>query len=350
MRAFCIVLLAMSACAHIEAPPGGPQDSIPPALLLTRPDTLAVVTDFTGPATLVFEDRLSERGVEESVLISPLTSAPDVDHRGNEIRVRLRRGWEPGRIYQITVLPGLQDLWNNRIGAPTTLTFSTGPAIPNTRVGGVVRDRITGRPEVGTRVEAVLRPDSLVYSSVTDSTGAWSFARIPEGPYGIRAYRDLNRNRILDGFEANDTASATLRAGAAPGSIQLAVLPADTTAPKLAAVEPADSLVELRFDDFLDPEQSVSAGQVTITAPGGRRIGIAAVRLATGRATGQDSLRVLPTQTLSVRPAESLLPQTEYRVQAERVRNVRGLLGGGEATLRTPAPPAAPAPARPPNR
>ena len=337
-----IVVFSLGACAHIEPPPGGPQDSIPPALILTRPDTLAVVPNFTGPAALVFEDRLSERGIEDAILISPLTSAPNIDHRGSEIRVSLRRGWQPGRIYQITVLPGLQDLWNNRIRQPTTLTFSTGPPIPDTRVTGRVLDRVTGRAEVGTRVEAILRPDSLVYATATDSAGAFTFARIPAGTYSVRAFRDINRNRSLDSYEANDTALALVQAGATDtAAIRLAVLPPDSTPPALASAQAADSIVELRFDDFLDPAQVLSTAQVQISGPGGQGVPVTAVRPGGGAGAAPDTAQRLPSQTLLVQPAAPLAPAAEYRIRVEGVRNLRGLLGGGETTMKTPAETAA---------
>lgn len=345
MKVHWLLVLAFAACAHIEPPPGGPQDTIPPALLLTRPDTFAVVPNFSGPAALVFEDRLSERGVEEAVFISPLTSAPNVEHRGNEIRASLRRGWERGRIYQITLLPGLQDLWNNQLGQATTLVFSTGPAIPNTRVAGIVLDRLTGKPEVGTRVDAVLRPDSLVYSTATDSSGAFTFRWIPEGRYGIRAYRDINRNRAPDLYEANDTAAVTLRAGATDSAaIRLAILPGDTTPPAVASARVADSVsIELQFDDYLDPAQTLGPTQVRITGPGGQSVTVASTRIggaetqATDTAAANAPAAPLPSQTLSVRLMGPLAPGAEYRIRVDRVRNVRGLTGGGETTLRTPA-------------
>ncbi|MDQ3388866.1 MAG: hypothetical protein M3483_05115, partial [Gemmatimonadota bacterium] len=97
--------LAMGACAHIEAPTGGPEDKTPPQLIVTRPDTSSRVESFSGPAVLVFDERLSERDVAGAVTVSPRTSGVRVDHSGDELRVSLQRGWEPGRIYQIAVQP-----------------------------------------------------------------------------------------------------------------------------------------------------------------------------------------------------------------------------------------------------
>lgn len=337
-----VVLLA--GCAHVEAPPGGPEDRTAPALVSTQPDTLAVVPGFSGPVTLAFDDRLSERGLEESVLVSPLTSAPVVDHRGSQIRVSLRRGWQPGLIYQITVLPGVQDLWNNRLAQPITLVFSTGPAVPNTRLTGSVVDRVTGRPEIGQRVEAIRQPDSLVYATASDSAGAFVFSRIPAGPYRIRAYRDLNRNRTLDEYEPFDTAISTLAAGAAEvPTVRLAVTAPDTTPPAVASGSVAGTAIQVQFDDFLDPAQPVTPAQLRITGPGGQVVAAASARIGGAGGAPADTAAVrLPSQTLSVEPATPLTPQTEYRIRVTGIRNIRGLTGGGETTFRAPA--AAPRP------
>ena len=349
LRAAALLLL-LPACAHIEPPPGGPEDLTPPIVVATRPDTLAVVPGFTGPAAFVFDSRVAGENVADAVLISPLTSAPDVDRRGSEIRVGLRRGWEPGRIYQITVLPGIQDVSNNRTREPVTLVFSTGPPIPDTRLTGIVTDRITGRTEAGLRVEAIPQGDTLGYATVSDSAGAFVFTRIPSGAYQLRAYRDLNRNRLAEPYEPRDSAAATVTAGAAGApSVRLAVLAPDSTAPRAASAQLAGTSVQIQFDDYLDPTQAVTPAQVRITGPGGQLVAVTRARIGQLEAAAPDSAAApgaapfaLPSQTLSVQPAAALAPQAEYRIRIDGVRNLHGLVGGGEVVLKTPAaaPPA----------
>ena len=97
-RLAALVCALLAACAHIEAPTGGPEDKQGPQLLTTRPDTFARVTSLNTPAVFVFDEGLSEERIEEAVSVSPRTSAVAVDQRGDELRVSLRRGWEPNRI------------------------------------------------------------------------------------------------------------------------------------------------------------------------------------------------------------------------------------------------------------
>ena len=70
--------MILPACAHMEAPPGGPADTQGPRLLTTRPDTMARLESFPGPVVLVFDEGLSEERVEEAVEVSPRTSALSV--------------------------------------------------------------------------------------------------------------------------------------------------------------------------------------------------------------------------------------------------------------------------------
>ncbi|HEX2205308.1 MAG TPA: Ig-like domain-containing protein, partial [Longimicrobium sp.] len=268
--AAALALALAAACAHVEAPTGGPADETAPKLLVTQPDTNAKLTSFRGPAIFVFDEGLSEKGVEDAVNLSPATSRASIDKRGDEIRVEPRRGWETGRVYQVEVGPGIQDLFGNRTTERYRLVFSTGPEIPDTRFAGTVLERTTTRPSVGARVEAVLLPDSLVYSTVTDSAGGFTFAQVPAGDYLVRAYTDQNRSRELDEFEARDTARVRVaERDTAPPDTRLSVIRPDTSPPRATgATASADTVIEVRFDDFLDPTQPLAPAQVTVAGPG----------------------------------------------------------------------------------
>lgn len=350
------------ACAHVEGPPGGPEDKVPPALLVTRPDTLAVVPSWDAAAVLVFDERLSERGLQDAIAVSPRTSMVVVDHRGDEIRVRLREGWRPGIIYHVTLQPGAQDLFNNPLVEPVTLVFSTGPEIPATLLTGVVTDPITRKPEVGIRVEAIRSADSLVYAVPTDSAGGYRLGRIPEGEYEVRAFRDLNRNRALDDFEPRGLASATVVAGDSARQA-LGVLMPDSTPPTVASVELRDSILELKFDDYLDPEQSLPPARVQIRDPEGRFVPVASITVGTPRAEppaapsrpgreqpADTATAPLPSQSLFIRLADDaeVEPGVTYSIRVRDLRNLAGLTGDAETELKVAAPqeePRTPAPA-----
>jgi hypothetical protein len=350
--------MAIVACAHVQAPTGGPEDETPPAVLVTRPDTLAVVPGWDSPVVFVFSERISEQGVEEAVQVSPRTSPVRVDRGSDEIRVSLRRGWEPGVIYHVMLAPTIQDLFNNRLAEPVEVVFSTGPEIPDTRVAGEALDRITGEPEVGARVEAIRLADSLVYAVPTDSAGNLVLARIPTGEYLLRAFRDLNRNRALEVFEPRDSALITVAVGE-PVRAGLRLLMPDSTAPILASVERVDSVtVELEFDDYLDPAQTVTPAQIRVVGPDGSALPIA--RAAVGGLAPRDTVAQdttvrdtvgaerapLPSRTVVVElaPGAALVLGAEYRVYVEGIENVVGRVGASEDTFEVPEQPAEAAP------
>lgn len=317
-----------------------------------------------------FDERISEQGVEDAVSVSPRTSPVAVDRSRTGIRVSLRRGWEAGRIYQVRVGRTVRDLFGNSLAAPLEVVFSTGPPIPDTRISGTVRDRITGQPQPNIRVEAIHQPDSLVYTVPTDSAGGWALRRIPAGPYQVRAFRDLNQNRALDAFEARDTATLQV-AGAVANPVQLSLLAPDSTPPKLGGAAVSGEEIELRFDDYLAPAQPLSPALVQLSGPGGATVPVAAVRLGSAApaapppvardTAGQDTAAAdsaapappdsarasqapvapaqpsLPAQTLVLRPASPLAPGARYRVRVQGVRNVNGLVGGGEVEFSAPA-------------
>jgi hypothetical protein len=371
-RLAALVCALLAACAHIEAPTGGPEDKQGPQLLTTRPDTFARVTSLNTPAVFVFDEGLSEDRIEEAVSVSPRTSAVAVDQRGDELRVSLRRGWEPNRIYQIVVDSTVQDRFNNRIGEPIRLVFSTGPAIPETFLSGTVFDRTTAQPAKGVRVEAILRADSLVYATRTDDAGTFAFAQIPAGDYQVRAFNDPNANRSLEAFEPRDTTVARVAVGAQP-AVELSIVAPDSTAPRPLEATIADSTITVRFDDFLDPAQRIATAQVTLLASDSTPVRIASVALGTPAEPGaqpapRDSAasgvrpgardtaaaatpaapqRPVPARTITIRVAGALSPDAQYTVRVTGMRNLVGLVGGGEVRFRTPR--AAPAPTPPAN-
>jgi hypothetical protein len=353
-------LALLAACAHVEAPPGGEADTAAPVLEATRPDTFARMRSYLGPVVFSFNEGLSEKGIDTVVTVSPRTSGVAVDKHGREVRVELRRGWEANRIYQVTLHAGVSDLFGNATREPVTVVFSTGPEIVHTLATGTVIERATLRPATGALVEAVHRPDSVTYVTRPDSAGAWRLEYLPPGDYLVRAYNDTNRDQKLQPYEARDTVGIRVSVRDTVRARRLAILAPDTTAPKAGTASGADDVVEVRFDDFLDPAQPLAASQVTLTGPAGP-VRVAAVRVGpfpearrdsaaadTGAAARRDTTpgEPVPSQSLFVRTAAPLAAETQYTVTVTGVRNLVGLVGGGEVPLRTPK--AAPPPPAPP--
>lgn len=270
--AAALALLAGVACARIQPPPGGPPDAAPPRLIATRPDSFARIPGFKGDVEFRFDEVISEGGspnqgtgtgdLEKLVILSPTTRVPDVTWRRSRITVRPSEGWRPNRVYRVELLPGATDLRRNRSTAATVLTFTTGAPLPTTTIEATVVDWTTSRPAAGALVEAVLRPDSLPYRGVTDSSGHLKLGPLPEGEYLVRGVLDQNRNLRFDGREAFDTARL------APGKTAAGELWAfvhDTTPPRIREVGVVDSVsASIELSQSLDPAQRLAPTQVTV--------------------------------------------------------------------------------------
>lgn len=363
-----LLLAAVAACARVMPPPGGVRDTEPPRIVRTEPEQNSNATQHAGtrrPVRIFFHETVSERSPRELVQVSPETGEIDVDRDGEELRVTIGGGWQPGRVYRVTVLPGIVDRMGNARPAAYELVFSTGGTILPNALGGLATDRITGRPVAAGRVEAIARADSTVYTTVTDSAGFFSMRSLPAGIYDTRIYVDQNRNRALDAFEARAISQFTI----APNdtlALELAVLAPDTTPARLVRAEGRDSLqVGLIFDDYMDPPTGpLNIRVVAWQLPDSTQIvGGTVMTVRSFRATRPDTARVtppglaapadtaaaLPVNELVWVPPRPLRPSTRYRVTATGYRNLHGLPnGGGSVVFTMPAPPRA-APAAPPD-
>lgn len=357
-------LAASLACAHVEAPPGGPVDTIPPVLIATRPESLSVVPGFRGAVRFEFDERISERDVERSVLLAPAPGGVKVDKGRGSVEVEPRRGWQRDRIYHATLLPLVQDLFGNRIREPLRLVFSTGLEIPSNSVAGRVIDPLTGRGVRDVRVEARWLDEELSYLAATDTAGAFRLSRIPPGDYLWVAFEDRNRNLAPDPFERMDSLRMTVGA-ADTVDLRFRILEPDATPPVLGAARLTDSItVVLDFDDPLDPDFPSDSVRASVrAAPDGPAVAVErawhAFEYAQARAAEDTAPRPprrpapprveapLPQRSLYLQLARPLEPGT-YEVRVSRVRNLHGLEGGGTATFEVKPPPAPPEPPREP--
>lgn len=263
-----VVGLLALACAQATPPPGGTQDLLPPRIIETTPDTLAVVESLDGPVVFRFNERISERNItDRSVMVSPRTGEVEVKRGRDEIRVEIEGGWQPGLVYRVLLLPGVRDMFGNELKQPSELVFSTGPDISGAVIAGVVTERATGRPPAQQAfIEATNQADSVTYVTAVDSSSFYAFRHMSPGVYELMAFADGNRNGERDEREASSLPVVrSVNRDLDTLVVELAVVPADTTPPRLTRAEARDTL-ELRLfsDDYLEPDADIGSVQVTI--------------------------------------------------------------------------------------
>lgn len=266
----------LGACARPMAPPGGELDERAPQIIATTPDPLAVVTELGEPVRFEFNERISEQGVRESVLVSPATGEVEVKKGGSDIRVEVDGGWQPDQVYRVVLLAGIRDLFGNERREPASLVFSTGPPVPNTAIAGLAYDRLTGRAASDVIVEATKRPaeaiedpsDTVSYTTAGDTSAFFALTHLPLGEYDVLAFIDQNRNRRRDPAESvSAPLPVSLAAESDTIAIDLSIVPSDTTAPILTAAQARDSLqVLLTFEDHLEPDSTLDHVEVALFA------------------------------------------------------------------------------------
>lgn len=260
------------SCAKMLPPPGGPPDPTPPQLVSTRPDSFAVLPQFSGSVEFRFDEVISEGGspnlgtgtgdLERLIILSPTTRVPKVEWRRDRITVHPAEGWRRDRVYRVELLPGVTDLRRNRSPTGRVITFSTGAPLPTAKLEGLVVDWSTARPAPTALVQALLLPDSLPYRALTDSAGKFSLGPVPDGEYLVRGVLDENHNLQADGREAFDSARVK-RGTSAVGELWAFVH--DTAPPRIRGSTVRDSVsAALEFTQMLDPRQRFDTTKVRV--------------------------------------------------------------------------------------
>lgn len=273
-----LLAVLCAGCAKIENPPGGPPDFTAPVVLAIAPDSGAELDGFDDDFEIRFNEVISERsggGLENLVRIAPRPEETRVSWKRSRVTAKPKDGWRPGVVYHVQLLPGFADLRNNRLDTTITVIFSTGGAIPATRLDGTVIDWEGSRVAAGALVEAVLLPDSLVYYTTADSGGDFTLTAVPPGNYLLLATVDQNGNGLRDARESFDSVSERLDSTL---SHVFWTFAHDTTGPRLRSVAAADSLtVRFELSQPVDPSISWDEAVDVLELPDSVPVAVAAV-------------------------------------------------------------------------
>jgi hypothetical protein len=100
--------------------------------------------------------------------------------------------------------------------------------------------------------------------AVSGTEGIYAFRYLPGGTFEATAFEDLNRNGEIDAREARGRGSFEVAAGDTVIS-HVALLVPDTTPAVLTGVQALDSVVlQVDFDEYLDPTASLEDVEVTL--------------------------------------------------------------------------------------
>lgn len=312
---FAAVFLLVSSCARMGPPPGGPEDTEPP-----RVESITPAQDSTGVALdteieLVFSEKVRREQAEPLVKLNPEAGRLYFKWDGRAVRVRTEQNFRPAITYRLIVEPGLVDLHRVKSEQRFESYFSTGKAFSPGRISGTVqvRDSLV----VGGRLRAVAQQDTtLVFTSGSDSSGAYLLPYLPLGSYRVEAFRDLNRNNRFD-YTREEGADTLAELVFEPLTINFTLQLADTTAPVLKSVETPDSLtLVLVFDDRCDTARGIAGAEFELRTPDS---------LGTELAVDSTFLDSADTRRVILKPAGPLIPENSYHVRVTGIVNEAGL-------------------------
>lgn len=339
------LLILGTACAAAQEPPGGPPDFTAPVLREIRPDSGAILPGFDDAVVFAFDEIVTERSsndMAEWFVVSPRHAEIRVSWKRSRLEVKPRDGWRDGAVYRVVLRPGVSDLRNNRAREGGEVVFSTGPAIPDTRVEATVIDWAAHRIAARGLLEAFPLPiadDSTAYIAQADSAGDIALTRVPPGEYLLVAVVDENGNQRRDRREAFDT--LTLRVDTTASNVFWAFA-RDTVGPQVREAVQVDSVtVRLTFNQRLDPTMPADGSVTVRLLPDSTDVGVGAVWTAgvydsvrTIEAAARDSARAA-ADTAAVRDTTAVRDTLRPEVAPPR--------------RQPPAPPAEP-PVRPGGR
>jgi hypothetical protein len=125
----------LTSCARMVAPAGGPEDTIPPRLLASVPDSGAVRVDPHGAFRLRFSEWVDPVTVRASVSLAPSgQKAPDIQVNGAEVLVIPREPLDSPATYVLRIQPGLSDWHKAATKTTQEIPFATGTRIDSGRV------------------------------------------------------------------------------------------------------------------------------------------------------------------------------------------------------------------------
>ena len=252
--AFLLVgALLLVHCAQEGAPPGGPPDTLPPAIVTLDPESGSTQIPVTVTPVITFNERVDLRSLEDGILIVPLVSFKAASNwNGDQIRLVFEEALQKDKTYVITLGATVRDVRGNRLITPRSYAFSTGSVIDQGEISGSVAmgtGQVFGanvwaynlqtNPEPNPEREP---PDYIVQ---TGNDGSFAFSYLSPGVYRLFAFQDKGRDRRYDsgvdplGLPSRDVSLTLSALSGGPIRIELAVR--DTTDFRIQSVRATNS-------------------------------------------------------------------------------------------------------------
>ena len=195
-----VAFAALSGCAAVGNPDGGPYDEKPPRITGSHPENGATGVK-TKKVTIDFNEFIKLENANEKVVISPpQIEQPEIKVTGKKIQVELFDTLKPNTTYSIDFADGIVD---NNEGNPLgdyCFRFSTGDAIDTLEISGYVLNAEDLEPVKGMTVglhsdlsDSAFMTKPFERVSRTDADGHFTVRGIAPGTYRIYAVTDMDQ-------------------------------------------------------------------------------------------------------------------------------------------------------------
>lgn len=269
-----------AGCASQVTPSGGPEDTVPPSIVVSSPGP-GELNFGAKVIRLEFSEYVDRRSLQESAYLSPSPGGLRFEWGGREVEISYDGELRPQTTYILTVGTDLKDTRNNRLASAFILAFSTGGTIDSCSVEGRVHDAAPGGVMVLAYDVAGGRSDTLNparvkpdYLTQTGADGRFTLRSMKEGRYRLMALRDIFRDLLYNPQTDRYSMAAAdllLEAGRrAAAGIDFRLTAEDTLRPFISALRARDrTSVSVRFNEAVALPAGARDALVTDTADGG---------------------------------------------------------------------------------
>lgn len=279
--ALFISVIAITGCAGIQSPSGGPPDKDPPVVIKTNPapGTLR----FSGDRfSFSFNKYINRRSLEESFFVSPPIGDHEFQWDGKEVEVDFEEPLRANTTYVITLGTDLADTKGNKLYRSFSLPFSTGERIDSASIKGRIDDP---KPEgimifaynLSPATAETLNPSRQKPSFVTQTgkDGTFDLTNLGEGSYRLFAIRDEYKNLLYDiGVDQYGVPQGDLLLSdslASRNGVQFRMTIEDTMPPFLSSAKSLDdSHILIRLSENIACE-GLTAGTVAVEDTGSKQ-------------------------------------------------------------------------------
>lgn len=248
-----VYILFTISCARQTTPTGGPKDSIPPKLILSRPVHEQV--NFNGQQVeLTFDEALLLNNAKEQIIITPAVGKDfDALVKKNKAVITFKNPLLPNTTYSINFRDAIQDITEKNPVTNLRIAFSTGPYIDSLSIDGNVVNLLEAK-EIKDATVALYESDTFnifkhkpSYLTKTNDKGNFQISNLKPGIYYIYALQDNNRNLITDSkSEAYAFKSLPIHLDSNVHNSSLSLVRLDARPLKLTSARPAATYFNIK--------------------------------------------------------------------------------------------------------